>query len=139
MDASTSPTGDVDASMQQCLDSDYWIRCLQVADCAYIASNLGDFRVHASAASAQNQTSGTGIFDRFQIFQKLIASLPHDSLRRTTINARNRALTHMCKSLLHRVRTGKKVRAKGSGALKTFVLRHPLLMTQALLKAIFTR
>lgn len=62
--------------MHQGLDVEYWIRCLLVTDGYWLADSLGEFRVHAAAATAKNEETGEGSTDRLRIFRSLIKALP---------------------------------------------------------------
>ncbi|MBI3331387.1 glycosyltransferase [Candidatus Peregrinibacteria bacterium] len=125
--------------MPQCLDAEYWTRCCMKGNFSYINENLGSFRVHKSAASAQNEQAGAGIYDRFRCFQLIIEALPPGELRHEAIDARNAALDTMVKKFFGRVRGGKRVSTKGGGSLLPFALRHPLLVLGTVLRQIRTR
>lgn len=123
--------GPFHASMTQFLDSEYWLRLLQITDWVYLAGDYGTFRVHPSAASAVNQESGQGIYDRLDCFEALIRNLRGED-RTLAITARNRALQTMIAKFFARIRSGKNVPGKGSGGLRSFALRHPLLVFSSL-------
>lgn len=123
--------------MPQFLDEEYSLRCLLHADVYFVTEESGSFRVHAAGASAQNEQSGAGIYDRLRCFERLIALLPASDLKKEAVAARNRALESMAKKFIARMKSGKKIPGgKGSGSLKSLVLRHPILSARALLKAI---
>lgn len=129
-------TGKFDEAMPQFLDSEYWIRCLQNGDYVSVSDELGAFRVHGKAASAMNQESGAGIYDRLNCFERLISTLPSGELKSATIAARNKALTSMAKKFLARIRSGKKVAGVKNGGFRRFVLSHPLLAAGAFLRSL---
>jgi glycosyltransferase involved in cell wall biosynthesis len=120
--------------MPQGLDMEYWTRLLLTGDMHYLQADLGAFRVHASAASAQNEQSGAGIYDRLRCFERIIAALPAGADRDTAIAARNRALDTMVAKFFTRMKGGQTVPVRGSGALKTFCMRHPVLIIRAVVK-----
>ncbi|HLD71130.1 MAG TPA: glycosyltransferase family 2 protein [Candidatus Peribacteraceae bacterium] len=122
--------------MPQFLDEEYSLRCLLHADVYFVMEESGSFRVHAAGASAQNEQSGAGIYDRLRCFERLIALLPASDLKKEAVAARNRALETMAKKFVARMKSGKKIPGgKGAGSLKSLVLRHPILSAQALFKA----
>lgn len=127
--------GRFDEAMPQFLDSEYWMRCLQRSNYYAVGTNLGAFRVHAKAASARNQESGAGIYDRLNCFERLITTLPNGDLKRKTITARNTALVSMAKKYLARKKEGKATPTSGNVFMKSFAMKHPILMTSALFKA----
>ncbi len=124
--------------MPQFLDVEYWTRCLLKADWVWVKGNLGSFRVHEAGASAQNQVSGAGIYDRLRCFEQIIHSLPSSDLKIAAIKARNKALDGMAKKFLHRLRGKKKIPTQGSSGMWKFAMRHPVLMMRSLLRAIFS-
>ena len=84
--------------MPQFLDEEYWLRCLLLGDVYFaMESSSGAFRVHAAAASAQNEASGAGIYDRLHCFERLITMLPKGELRVEAIQARNRSMESMAR------------------------------------------
>lgn len=120
--------------MPQFLDVEYWTRLLLSYDWYFLRGNFGSFRVHAKGASAVNQESGQGLFDRLRCFELLIKTLsPLD--KRIAIEARGKALKTMVTKFRNRVGSGKKVSAQGSGELKKFCLRHPLLILKAVVQS----
>jgi glycosyltransferase involved in cell wall biosynthesis len=125
--------------MSQFLDSEYWLRCLQVTDWYFEPSETGAFRVHSAAATSQNEASGAGIYDRLRCFEILIRSL-RGKERSLAIHSRNRAFEIMVKKFFERRKTGKStnVKGKGGGTLKKFAIRHPILVARAILKAVVT-
>lgn len=122
--------------MPQFLDVEYWTRCLSASDCAFVLESGGAFRVHPKGASAQNQLSGAGIYDRLRCFERLITSLPHSSLRRAAITARDRALSTMIRKFFRRVRSGGHIPVQGTSGLRLFVFQHPFLIIKAFLAAL---
>lgn len=123
--------------MPQFLDEEYWLRCLLQSDLHCVMESSGAFRVHAGAASARNEASGAGIYDRLRCFERLIAMLPRGELRTEAIHARNRSLESMARKFLTRLKVGKKVPGgNGQASLKSLALQHPFLSARALLKAL---
>ena len=129
-----SEVGPWNEKLPQFLDVEYWLRCLMVTDWYYLPENLGSFRVHAAGASAQNEASGAGIFDRLQCFEMLISKLEGD-LKTAAIDARSRALVTMAKKYLKRKEEGKGIGGANKGKILRFCLRHPLLVGTSLVRA----
>lgn len=125
-------------NMPQFLDVEYWLRCLQHTNWYYENTSHGAFRVHSDAASAKNNESGRGLYDRLTVFEQLIKSL-HGPLKKVAITSRNRSVQDMIEKFLHRTKQGKGVSGTGSGQVFWFVLRHPIIVTFGLLKAIFRK
>ncbi len=120
--------------MPQFLDTEYWLRLLTFTDWYNLtAAEYGVFRVHPSAASAVNQVTGQGIFDRLQCFEVLTQTLKGDD-RKIAIAARNRALQNMIAKFFMRIRSGNKVSGKGSSGLKSFILRHPWVIIHSVIE-----
>jgi glycosyltransferase involved in cell wall biosynthesis len=101
--------GRFDEDMPQFLDVEYWIRCLLASDWYHCKGQYGKFRVHSDAASARNQVSGEGMFDRLACFQRLIPILPNRSMRHLARKARNRAIIKMTKKFFARIFSGKAI------------------------------
>jgi len=118
--------------MPQFLDSEYWLRLLQISDWYNLTGDYGAFRVHPAAATAQNETSGAGMFDRLRCFNRLVSSLQGDDRKRAK-KSRANALQGMVQKFFERKKEGKKM-GGGSGAMKKIVLKHPLLITSAVVK-----
>lgn len=123
--------------MPQFLDVEYWIRCLLQGDLVILHKDLGSFRVHSHGASARNTESGEGMYDRFCCFNVMIEKLPAGQLRSQAIEARNAALITMAQKFFARVKRKGKIPIKGSGSFRTFALRHPLLVSRAMLQALY--
>jgi len=70
--AQRAKVGPFHETMQQLLDTEYWIRMLEVTDLYHMEGNYGFFRVHGGAATAQNRARGRGIFDRLVIISRYI-------------------------------------------------------------------
>jgi glycosyltransferase involved in cell wall biosynthesis len=124
-------------TLPQCLDLDAWMRCLLTADWYNCTDELGSFRVHKGAATARNEESGAGIYDRLLCFETLIKLLPSGELKRTAVHARDTALLTMARKFLNRRKSGKKTPLKGGGGMKAFAMRHPILMIRCLLQALW--
>lgn len=120
-------------TMPQFLDSEYWIRCLLQSDWYYLDEDLGSFRVHPTAASAQNDLAGAGKFDRFDCFRMLIPQLPKDK-QPAARQSFTRAFDEMVAKFFERRKSGKKISGRGSGGLKKFCLRHPVFTSRALVR-----
>jgi glycosyltransferase involved in cell wall biosynthesis len=89
-------------TMRQGLDADYWVRCLVKADGYWIADSMGEFRVHAAAATAQNEEHGVGLTDRLQVFRKLIKILPAGHTKSHAKKILRRELLGMAKKAMTR-------------------------------------
>jgi hypothetical protein len=125
--------------MPQFLDTEYWLRLLTVSDWMNQADKeYGAFRVHPSAASAVNQETGAGLFDRLRCFERLISRLSGTD-RRVAIRARNAAVEKMVTKFRNRVGSGKKASGQGSSTLMLFCLRHPLLILTILIRSLVKR
>lgn len=120
-------------TMPQFLDSEYWIRCLLRTNWYYLNQDLGSFRVHPSAASAQNAMAGRGAFDRFDCFQMLIPQLPKEK-RGEAKQAFAKAFDGMVAKFFEKKKSGKKVSTKGSSGMKKFAMRHPLMVGRAIFR-----
>lgn len=129
---STEKAGPFLEDMPQSLDLEYWTRLLLLGNWYFFNENLGSFRVHASGASAQNQESGAGMYDRLRCFESIIRQLPGDD-KNTAIAARNKALDGMVAKFFARMKEGKKVTVGGSGGgqLTAFCVKHPVLVIGA--------
>jgi hypothetical protein len=126
--------GPFNEKMPQFLDVEYWLRCLVNTDWYFETKSHGAFRVHGEAASAKNNESGTGLYDRLTCFEQLISNLKGD-LRRTAIKSRNRSVQDMIEKFFNRVKHGKSTTSKGGGQVIKFVVRHPILVGISTLKA----
>lgn len=130
--------GPFNDTMVQFLDSEYWARCLLRADWVYVADDLGKFRVHPSGMSAVNEGLGRGVFERFQTLQTIVAGLPAEE-KPAGETAIVQALSGMIGKYLARQKQGKSISGQGSGGLKTFLLRHPVLTLRACARFAFGR
>jgi hypothetical protein len=114
--------------MPQFLDVEYWTRMLLTGGWYGLHENLGTFCVHPDGASARNERTGQGMFDRFRCFQKLIAALPRGPERKAVINARNQSLEEMIDKFLRRVKGGKKVTSGGGKKTRSLMpADYPIL------------
>ncbi len=95
-------TGSFDTTMQQCLDTDMWLRCLLHGNIYILQESLGSFRVHPRGASARNEELGAGIYDRLRCFNHLIKVLPAGELKHIAVRARSKALVKMGVKFLKR-------------------------------------
>lgn len=118
-------------TMVQFLDSEYWTRCLAKSDWYWEPTVLGKFRVHAAATTAQNEFAGQGLFDRLTTFDAAIDLLP-TAHKPHAKKALKHAVAAMIRKFLDRKKEGKTV-GGGSGDVRRFVLRHPVLTMQAAL------
>lgn len=128
--------------MPQNLDMEYSLRCLLHTDLYCIKHSLGTFRVHGAAASARNEESGAGIYDRLRCFEHLIELLPEGELKNLAVESRNNALTKMARKYFARRKEGKamgRVGGGGGGTLKNFAKKHPMLMVKTAMRALFTQ
>ncbi|MAE38055.1 MAG: hypothetical protein CL969_00270 [Euryarchaeota archaeon] len=71
-EARSAQAGPFHPTMKQLLDTEYWVRMLEITDLYNETKNLGQFRVHGGAATAQNRVDGRGIFDRLEIISRFI-------------------------------------------------------------------
>jgi len=124
--------------MPQSLDNEYWVRCLLNTQWYYLKESLGEFRVHANAASAMNDLRGAGLADRLRIYQILLKKLPSEHpLRAETKDSARRALSAMVRRFFERRAQGKNVTMRGNKTtLLSFALQHPLITSTEILKAI---
>lgn len=99
----TEDVGPFMEDMKQGLDVEYWIRCLLRTDGWWIAENLGEFRVHASAATAKNEESGAGRADRLRMFSILINALPPGPMKTLAKRVRRREILKMGWKWLQRI------------------------------------
>ncbi len=120
--------------MPQALDMEAWMRMLLVSDWYdERKQHYGSFRIHSGAASARNAEGGHGLFDRLRCFEIVIALLSGKD-RSNAIAARNRSIDTMVAKYFARVQSGAYVTGKGSGRLKQFCLRHPLIIGKSVCK-----
>ncbi|MCK5015433.1 MAG: glycosyltransferase [Candidatus Peribacteraceae bacterium] len=120
-------------TMPQFLDSEYSIRCLLKTNWYYLDEDLGSFRIHKAAASAQNEEKGLGKFDRFECFQMLIKKSKKEDKAKLK-QSFQKAFDGMIKKYIKRRGKGKSVSTKGSGAFKKFLLRHPLFVFRTIFR-----
>jgi glycosyltransferase involved in cell wall biosynthesis len=126
-------TGDFLENMPQFLDVEYWLRLLLKFDWYFVPGKYGAFRVHSSGASAQNQETGQGLFDRLRCFEMLIDAL-NGSMKKLAKTSRNNALQTMIAKFFRRVETKKSISKKGGSGLLAFCICHPFLIAHALLR-----
>jgi len=130
--------GAFDETMVQFLDVEYWLRCLQESDWYYEQSSQGAFRIHSSAASFQNNSSGNGLYDRLTCYERLIKTL-RGPMKKVAITSRNRSLEDMIKKFLVRVKGRKGLSSKGKGQVVRFALFHPFVTTRAFVKVLYRK
>lgn len=116
--------------MPQFLDVEYWTRILLSSDWYMQKGDYGVFRVHAAGASAQNHDAGHGLFDRLRCFGLLISKLTGEE-KKAAQKAQSKALQGMIGKFFTRLRSGKKIKAQGSGELRKFCMRHPFVVLKA--------
>ena len=121
--------------MPQFLDVDMWIRLLQQGDLYVLQEHLGSFRVHSDGASAKNFETGTGLFDRFRCFDRLIVNLDGDKKKHAQ-KSQQRILESMIQKFLDRVHKGKSINAKGSGSIKAYCSAHPFKTLKACIRVL---
>lgn len=121
------------ADMPQFLDTEYWTRLLLACDWYFLRGSYGSFRVHPAGASAVNQETGQGLFDRLRCFGLLMNELGGEE-RAAVVRARRKALRGMIGKFFGRVGSGKKVSAQGSGELRHFCLHHPIDVLRAFIE-----
>lgn len=125
-------------TMRQYLDSEYWTRCLLHADWYDLPDIVGKFRVHPAGASAQNESMGKGVFERFDTFKLLLERVPAEDRPRMR-KALQETFEGMIGRYFERRKEGRKINAEGSGELKKFCLQHPLIILRAMLGFLFSR
>lgn len=130
--------GPFNETMPQFLDVEYWLRCLLVTDWYYEAKCHGQFRVHGEAASFVNNEKGQGLYDRLTCYQMLIDRLSGD-MRKLAVKSRKQAVEDMAKKFFMRVKRKQGVSKQGSGQVFGFVLRHPFMVSVAVMKVLWKR
>ncbi len=130
--------GPFDEEMKQFLDIEYWTRCLLRSDFVYVAQSLGSFRVHPEGTSALNEAAGRGVFERLITLERIANALPRNQKRRAH-RAIVRALAGMIDKYRNRRKRGGTISLQGSGGLRQFILRHPVLLLRAGLRWIVIR
>jgi hypothetical protein len=118
--------------MPQFLDVEYWTHLLRVSDWHCLKDSLGFFRVHAAAASSRNFTEGVGLFDRLRCMEGVM-NAAEGSDRAAAKRAIAQQLAQMIGKLRKRAASGKAVKLQGGGAVKSFALRHPLLLLRGVI------
>lgn len=126
--------GPFDEQMPQSLDIEYWVRLLARTNWYFVPKVLGDFRVHPSGTSERNRREGKGIYDRFICMERVMEHAKgHDrNLMRAAFIAN---LERMIRKYRDRKKAGTAMASGGSGAVKKFALRHPILFVRALIGA----
>lgn len=126
-------------TMPQSLDAEYWVRMLEVSDWSYQPEDSGFFRVHEEGTTAVNRRVGKGLYDRFHILQNLIDRLPAGSERTIAKRAQIQQFQDMVARYFQKRERGDSVTFSGSGIVKKFALRHPLVMMEAILRVWWRR
>ncbi len=119
--------------MPQFLDVEYWARALAVSDVFFHPHPLGAFRVHSGSASVRNDAEGRGLYDRFRCLEHLGKTLPHD-LRSSARQALRQHFEVMAEKLFRRAAKRQTISLSGMGSLRSFALRHPLLVARSMLR-----
>ena len=122
--------------MPQSLDTEYWVRALPQTQWCVLHESLGFFRVHAEGTSARNRRAGVGIFDRLRCIEGAMRRLPSPADRRAARKALVGILEEMCRKFLRRAKGKESLSTQGGSHLRTFAVRHPLLLTRAMLRAL---
>lgn len=130
--------GPFNETMPQFLDVEYWLRCLLVTDWYYEQKIHGQFRVHGEAASFVNNEKGQGLYDRLTCYQMLIDQL-HGDMKKLAIKSRKQAVEDMAKKFFMRVKRKQGVSKQGSSQVFGFVLRHPLMVSIAVVKVLLRK
>lgn len=127
------------ATMPQALDAEYWVRALAHCDWMYEPRCSGYFRVHDDGTTAKNKREGKGLFDRFTILEDIALHSSDPIARRAARAVQGRQLAIMIQRFFKRRREGNRVGTGGSGVVKRFALRHPLIVLRALVQVLFRR
>jgi len=125
-------------TMRQYLDSEYWTRCLLAGDWFDVPDMIGKFRVHPGGTSAQNESMGKGMFERFDTFKLLLERVPAEDKPKMK-KALGKTFEQMIDRYLKGRKEGRKFDPAGSGELKKFCLQHPLLILRAVLGFAFSK
>lgn len=123
-------------TMPQLLDAEYWVRMLLETDMYYCPEKLGEFRVHASAASAQNRKKGKALFDRFKTLDELISRMPKGPERKAALRAQVKQFEMMAEKYRTKRDRGDNIKLNGAGCIKGFCVRHPIVAVRTALKTL---
>ncbi|MBU0766788.1 glycosyltransferase [Patescibacteria group bacterium] len=125
-------------TMPQLLDAEYWVRMLLETDLYYYPKNSGSFRVHPTAASAQNRKRGKALFDRFITLDDLITKMPRGPQRKAALRAQVKHFEMMAEKYRTKRNRGDTIKYNGVGCIKWFCMRHPIVTLRTAIKT-FTR
>lgn len=125
--------------MPQSLDAEYWMRMLPYCDWYYVPDLCGYFRVHSEGMTARNRKEGKGLFDRFRILEDIAARSVPGLERTVVIQVQVRQFQLMFARFAEKYLKGDRVSSSGSGIIKRFALRHPLIVLRALIRAFLGR
>lgn len=125
--------------MPQSLDAEYWVRMLPHCDWYYLPDLCGYFRVHDEGTTARNRKAGKGLFDRFRILENIAAHATSDTERTVAIQVQVRQFQLMFARFAEKYLKGDRVSSSGSGIVKKFALRHPIIVLRALLRAFLSK
>jgi len=114
-------------TMPQLLDAEYWMRMLLVTDLYHFNKHSGSFRVHPTAASAQNRERGKALFDRFKTLNDLIKIMPRGSERKAARKAQVKQFEMMADKYRSKRDRGDTIKFNGAGCIKGFCMRHPIV------------
>jgi glycosyltransferase involved in cell wall biosynthesis len=117
--------------MPQFLDVEYWTRLLQICDWHNVTQSHGSFRVHVSGASMRNQREGKGLFDRLRCMEGVM-NAAEGSDRTAAKRAIAEQLAQMIQKFRNRKAAGGAVNPQGGGAVKSFAIKHPILLLRGL-------
>lgn len=124
--------------MPQSLDAEYWVRMLPHCDWYFLSEINGYFRVHDEGTTARNRKAGKGLFDRFTILEDIAARSSGEE-RAIAMQVQVRQFQIMFARFVEKYLKGERVTGQGSGIVKKFALRHPVLVLRALFRAFLSR
>ena len=95
--------------------------------------------MHDEGTTARNRKEGKGLFDRFTILDRLCRDASSEEQRMLARAVLVRQFQVMFARAVEKYLKGERISGKGSGIVKRFILRHPLMVAQALLRAALSR
>lgn len=125
--------------MPQSLDAEYWVRMFPHCDWYFVADHCGYFRVHEEGTTARNRREGKGHFDRFRILEDIAARATSGPERTAAIQVQVRQFQLMFARFAEKYLKGDRVSSSGSGIVKRFALRHPVIVLRAIGRAFLGR
>ncbi|MBU2214019.1 glycosyltransferase [Patescibacteria group bacterium] len=123
-------------TMPQLLDAEYWVRMLLKTDLYYHNKQSGSFRVHPTAASAQNRERGKALFDRFKTLDDLIKTMPRGAERKVALKAQIKQFEMMAEKYRKKRDRGDTIKYYGIGCIKGFCMRHPIVTLRTVAQAL---